>query len=365
LSLALPNGWLVDAPFTTPKDQNAQQEETMMRSLKSLIATAAVVTAFLLPGAAEAQIKERTLRFGQQNTAASPPGLGMARFAEIVAAKSGGKLNVRQFPGGQLGGDLQTLSAVQGGTVDFTVLNAGLLVGLDKRFAVLDFPFLFNSAEEADKIVDGPIGKKLLASLEDKGLVGLGYWELGFRNVTNSKLPITKIEDFKGIKLRVLQSPLFIDLFNTLGANTVPLPWPEVYPALEQKVVDGQENPFPTILGAKLNEVQKFVSETRHIYNAQSLLIAKKTWDDMSAEEKGIIQAAATEAGLFQRKTSRDAMAGALDQLKKSGMTHNTLADAEMNRIREAVKPVIAKYAKEVGEDLVKEVTDALAALRK
>jgi TRAP-type transport system periplasmic protein len=145
----------------------------------------------------------------------------------------------------------------------------------------------------------------------------------------------------------------------------VPLPFPELYSALEQKVVDGQENPFPTILGAKLNEVQKFVSETRHIYNAQSFLISKKTWDDMSAEEKKIIQDAANEAGAFQRKTSRDAMATALDTLKKSGMQHNTLAEAEMARIREAVKPVIAKYAKEVGEDLVKEMTDALASIRK
>lgn len=336
-----------------------------MRNLKALLASAALIGVALLPASAQAQVKERTLRFAQQNTAASPPGQGMAKFAEIVAAKSGGKLNVRQFPGGQLGGDLPTVSALQGGTVDFTVLNAGLLVGLDKRFAMLDFPFMFNSAEEADKIVDGAIGKKLFDGLTDKGLVGLAYWELGFRNVTNSKLPITKIEDFKGIKLRVLQSPLFIDLFNTLGANTVPLPWPEVYPALEQKVVDGQENPFPTILGAKLQEVQKFVSETRHIYNAQSMLISKKTWDDFSADEKKIIQDAALEAGLFQRKTSRDAMAGALDSLKKAGMTHNTLSEAEMARIREAVKPVIAKYAKEVGEDLVKEMTDALAAIRK
>ncbi|MGL5362832.1 MAG: TRAP transporter substrate-binding protein [Bosea sp. (in: a-proteobacteria)] len=336
-----------------------------MRQLTSLLASAAIFAAVLLPAQAQAQIKERTLRFAQQNVATSPPGLGMAKFAEIVAAKSGGKLNVRQFPGGQLGGDLPTLSAVQGGTIDITVLNAGLLVGLDKRFAALDLPFMFNSAEEADKIVDGPVGQKLLASLADKGLQGLGYWELGFRNVTNSKLPITKIEDFKGIKLRVLQSPLFIDLFNTLGANTVPLPWPEVYPALEQKVVDGQENPYPTILGAKLNEVQKFVSETRHIYNAQSLLISKKVWDDMSAEEKKIIQDAATEAGTFQRKTSRDAMATALASLKAAGMQHNTLSDAEMARIRKAVEPVVAKFAKDIGEDLVKEMTDALAALRK
>jgi tripartite ATP-independent transporter DctP family solute receptor len=260
---------------------------------------------------------------------------------------------------------LPTVSALQGGTVDFTVLNAGLLVGLDKRFAVLDFPFLFATPEEADAVVDGPVGTKLHASLADKGIVGLGYWELGFRNVTNSRLPITKLEDFKGLKFRVLQSPLFIDLFNTLGASAVPLPFPELYAALEQKVVDGQENPFPTILGAKLNEVQKYVSETRHVYNAQSFLISKKVWDDMSAEEKKIVTDASKEAQAYQRKASRDSMDSALADLKKGGMTHNAVAPAEMARIRDAVKPVIAKFAKEVGEDVVKEVNDALAAVRK
>lgn len=336
-----------------------------MRPIASLLASAALFGAVLLPAAVQAQIKERTLRFPFQNVADHPQGKGAAKFAEILKEKSGGKLNVRLFPGGQLGGDLQTVSALQGGTVDFTVLNAGLLVGLDKRFAVLDFPFLFGTPEEADAVVDGPVGTKLHASLADKGIVGLGYWELGFRNVTNSRQPITKIEDFKGLKFRVLQSPLFIDLFNTLGANAVPLPWPEVYAALEQKVVDGQENPFPTILGAKLNEVQKFVSETRHIYNAQSFLVSKKVWDDMSADEKKIVTDAAKEAQTFQRKVSRDAMASALEALKKAGMVHNVLAASEKARIREAVQPVVAKFAKEVGEDVVKEVNDALAAFRK
>lgn len=336
-----------------------------MTILKSLLASAALCIAAFAPMSAEAQIKERTLRFAYQNVADHPQGKGAAKFAELVGAKSGGKISVRTFAGGQLGGDLPTVAALQGGTIDLTVLNAGLLVGIDKRFAALDFPFLFNTPEEADKIVDGPIGQKLLASLNDKGLVGLGYWELGFRNVTNSKRPITKIDDFKGVKLRVLQSPLFIDLFTALGANTVPMPFPELYAALEQKVVDGQENPYPTILGAKFNEVQKYVSETRHIYNAQSVLISKKTWDDLSAEEKKIITEAADEARAFQRKTSREAMDGALAALKAGGMVHNTIEPAEMARIREAVKPVIEKFAKDVGEDLVKEITDGLAALRK
>jgi TRAP-type transport system periplasmic protein len=242
------------------------------------------------------------MRFATQNVATSPQGQGMARFAELVKTKSGGKLDIRTFPGGQLGGDLQNVSAVQGGTLDFVLLNSGLLVGIDKRFAALDLPFLFATPEEADKVVDGPIGERLHKNLEDKGLVGLAFWELGFRNVTNSKRPINKLEDFNGLKLRVLQSALFIELFNGLGANTVVMPFPEVHTALEQRVVDGQENPYPTILGGKLNEVQKFVSETKHIYNVQSLLVSKRLWDQLSSEERKILQESAREARDFQRK---------------------------------------------------------------
>ena len=332
-----------------------------MKALKiTLLATAAL----LVSQSAVAQISERTLRFAYQNVADHPQGKGVAKFADLAREKSGGKFNVRGFPGGQLGGDLQTVSALQGGTIDMTVLNAGLLVGLDKRFAVLDFPFLFAEPKEADAIVDGPIGAKLNAALPDKGLIGLGYWELGFRNVTNSKRPITKIEDFKGLKLRVLQSPLFIDLFSTLGANAVPLPFPELYAALEQKVVDGQENPVTTILGAKFNEVQKYVSETRHIYNAQSVLISKKTWDGLSGDEKKIIADSIKEATDYQRKTSREAMDTALASLKAAGMVHNLLDTAELNRIRTAVKPVLDKFGQEAGADFVAEVNAELAKLR-
>ena len=163
----------------------------------------------------------------------------------------------------------------------------------------------------------------------------------------------------------MLQSPLFIDLFNKLGANAVPLPFPEVYAALEQKVVDGQENPYPTILGAKLSEVQKYLSNTRHIYNAQAVLVSKKSWDGLSAEQKKVMSDSAIEAQAFQRKFSRDSMNAALDELKKSGMEVNDLAPAETNRLREAVQPVIEKFAKESGESVFAEIQAELARLRK
>jgi tripartite ATP-independent transporter DctP family solute receptor len=244
------------------------------------------------------------------------------------------------------------------------VLNAGLLSRNVKDFAVFDLPFLFNTPEEADTVADGPVGKKMFDKLQEKGLVGLGYFDLGFRNVTNSKRPISKLEDFGGIKLRVLQSPLFIDLFNTLGANTVAMPFPEVYTALEQKVIDGQENPFTVIRDSKFSEVQPYLSITRHVYNPQSVIMSKKTWDKLSADEKKIVQEAADEAEAYQRKLSREQAAKALEDLTKAGMKVNEIAPQEMARIRDKVKPVIDKYAKEVGEPLVAEVNAEIAKKR-
>jgi tripartite ATP-independent transporter DctP family solute receptor len=304
------------------------------------------------------------LKFAFQNVADHPQGQGAKKFAELVGQKTGGKLVVKLFPGGTLGGDLQTLSALQGGTVEITVLNAGLLSGIVKDFAVVDLPFMFNEAKEADAVVDGPVGQKLFAKLGEKNLVGLAYWDLGFRNLTNSKRPVAKMEDLQGLKIRVVQSPVLIETYNTLGANAVPMPFPEVYSALEQKTVDGHENPYTVILAAKINEVQKYLSNTRHVYNPQALLISKKTWDKLSADEKKAVQDAAKEATAFQRQLSRQQADVALDSLKKAGMQYNDISAAEIARMREKVKPVVDKFSKDVGEPLVKEVQAEIDKVR-
>jgi tripartite ATP-independent transporter DctP family solute receptor len=324
----------------------------------------AAVAALAVAGAS-AQIKERTLKFAFQNQSGHPQAQGAQKFADIVAEKSGKKITVKLFPGGTLGGDLQTVSALQGGTVEMTVLNAGILAAQVKEFAVLDFPFLFGNTQEADAVTDGPFGRKLLARLDDKGLHGLGYWDLGFRNLTNSKRPIAKAEDIAGLKIRVIQSPIYIDLFSALGANAVPLPFPELYSALDQKAVDGQENPNTTILASKFAEVQKHLTETRHIYNPQSLIISKKTWDGLSAEEKKIVTDAAAEATTFQRQASRGAADSALQALKQAGMTVTELPAAELAKLREKVKPVIEKQTAAVGEATVKELQSEIAKVRK
>lgn len=332
------------------------------RLLLAAIAAGAVCAG---AGSAFAQVKERTLKFAFQNQTGHPQAEGAQKFADLVAAKSGGKITVKLFAGGALGGDLQTVSALQGGTIELTVLNAGILSAQVKEFAAYDFPFLFNSGKEADAVTDGPFGQKLMGKLEEKGLHGLGYWDLGFRNLTNSRRPIVKADDIAGLKIRVIQSPIYIDMFSALGANATPLPFPELYPALDQKAVDGQENPNTTILSSKFAEVQKYITQTRHIYNPQALLISRKTWDGMSTDEKKIVSEAASESTAFQRQVSRNAADSALEQLRKAGMTVSELPPEEMARLRAKVKPVIDKYAASVGEGTVKEMMAEIDKVRR
>ena len=187
----------------------------------SRITTAGLATLALLLAAPvlSQDVKDRELKFSYVLTPETPLGLGAAKFAEIIQQKSGGKIKVKLFPGGSLGGDIAMISSLQGGLVDFTAVNAGLLYGQVKDYAVLDIPYLFNNVAEADAVVDGPVGKALIDQLPAKGLIGLAFWEYGFRNLSNSKRPVTKLEDLQGLKIRVVQAPIYIDTFNALGVQ--------------------------------------------------------------------------------------------------------------------------------------------------
>jgi TRAP-type transport system periplasmic protein len=329
----------------------------LSRSLRAAWASVFVASVLLQVGVGEAaDIKERSLKFSLASPQGQAPAFGAQKFAELVGQKSGGKITVRVFPGGVLGGDAVAISALQGGTLDLTVLATGLLVGHVKDYLIFDFPFVFRDAKEADAVVDGPIGKKLSDKLLEKGLIELAYWDLGFRVLSNSRRPVTKWEDIQGLKIRVLQVSIYIDLFNALGANAVPMPFPELYTAMETRTVDGQENPANGILFAKFNEVQKYLSLTRHTYNAMALLVSKKLWDQLSSDEQKILQDAANEAREYQRKVSREQDPEAIETLKKSGMQVNEISASELTRMQEKTKPVVDKYTKEVGEALVKEL---------
>ncbi len=335
----------------------------MKRLFVKTTLAALVLAAF---GSAFAQdIKERTLKFGLNGPEGHPAVAGMKKFADLVAAKSGGKIKVNLFLAGVLGSDQAITTSIQGGIVEMSVMNTGILASVAKELAIFDFPFLFANEKESDALVDGPVGRRLHAKLEDKGLVGLAYWELGYRQMTNSKRPLTKVEDIDGLKLRVIPNPINVAWVKALGANPTPMPFPEVYGGLESKAIDGQENPISVIAANKFWEVQKFIALTNHQYNPQSVIFSKKIWDTLSAAEKKIIDDSADEAAKFQREQSRAAVAANLELLKKNGMTVTQFPPAEVVKLREKMKPVIAEFSANVGAETVAEVTAELAKLRR
>jgi tripartite ATP-independent transporter DctP family solute receptor len=329
-----------------------------MRPLFNTTLACFIASGLLLLGGAgqAADIKERNLKVALVQARDHPQGLALEKFAEAVSKSSGGKIKIRIFADGTLGGDAAVISSLQGATIEMTLVATGLLTGHIKDFGIFDLPFLFNDYKEADAVLDGPIGKKLLDRLPEKGLVGLTYWDHGFRNLTNSRRRVDKPEDIRGLKIRVLQLPIHIDMFNMLGANAVPMPYPELYTALETRAVDGQENTFASIETSKLDEVQKYVSTTNHVYQPLVLLFSNKVWARLSNDERKVLLDAADEVQAEARRVSRDANAKALENLKAKGMIVTEISPDAIAQMREILKPVTDKHSKEFGEALVTEL---------
>ncbi len=312
--------------------------------------------AFLASGMAGAQIRERHLVLGIGLNEAHPQGLAVKYLADTLKKASGGRIQVALMASGSVGNDLTMIRDLQKGTLDMTSPDSSTLVGLNKGFGVINMPFLFEREEDADSLLDGTFGSQLLESLEEHGIIGLGWWENGFRSTTNNVRPINKAKDFEGIRLRVIQNPLFRDVFKTLGAEPVEMPFPEVFSGLRDKKVEGQENPVITIYSSKFFEVQKYLSLTRHIYSAWPLLISKKTWDDFSSEEQNLFRKAVREATLYERKTIRKAAAEAIGDLQKAGMVVNELTPATQAHFRQLLRPVNQEYRSEFGQKWIDEL---------
>lgn len=328
--------------------------------------TLAVATAvILLPFSAEAQVQERTIRWGHLNNTDHPVSMGVQKVAEILAAKSGGKLKIREFAASQLGNEMQEQSALRGGTQEMMSASTTSLASVVKEFGLLDFPFLVSTTEQADALVSGAFGKAMNETLPAKDLVALGYWGLGFRNTTNSKLPITKVEDFAGLKLRVIPNPVYLETFKAFKANPVPMNFGELYGALENKTVDGQENPYSVILSNKFFEVQKFVSATNHTFTQNIILVSKKFWDKLSPEEQKMLQDSVIEASTYQREQTRIAAEKALTELKAKGMAFNEIAPAEYARMQAATKDIATKFSAEFDPAKVKLFNEELERVRK
>jgi len=336
-----------------------------MKILRTLLLAAGLTAAAVVPAVQAQDVKPRLIRFGYGLSESSNQGRAVKFFAEELSKRSGGKLKMKGFGDASLGNDIQMQQTLIGGAQEMMVGSTATLVGIVKDFAVYDLPFLFNNEREADAVLDGPFGQKLMAKLEERGLVGLVYWENGFRNLTNSKRPVTKAEDLAGIKLRVMQNPVYIDMFNRFGANAVPLAFAELFTALETGTVDGQENPVTTIQSSKFYEVQKYLTISKHVYSPWIVLASKRWFDSLSNDERRIIREAAVASRDFERKDSRELSVQSVGFLKEKGMQINELSDAELNRMRELVKPAFDKYAAEGGADQLKDLQAEIAKVRK
>lgn len=292
-----------------------------------------------------------------------PQTLGARKFAELLTEQSNGEIEVQVFGNGVLGNDVNLASMLQAGTLEFNVPSTATLASLNPDFSVISLPFQFDDATQVDAVLDGPAGRTLLDSLADKGIVGLDYWDNGFRHITNSRHPVETADDIDGLKIRTMQNELYIDMFNGLGANAIPMPVNELFTALETRTVDGQENPFTVIDSKRFYEVQRYLSQTGHAYDAQVLIASKRFIDSLSEEQQQLVRDVSREAALYQRQVSRELNDTLLARLQDQ-MSINEVPLEERQLMRERLMPVIEEHRAEISEATLSAFDAALAESR-
>lgn len=322
---------------------------------------AAAFLAAASPAVLRAQPKPVVLRIGwtSGDGAQDPYAVGARAFQKALAARVGDRIDVQLYPNRAIGDERPLLDGMRLGTVDMGVITNAVIAQVEPAFQVNDMPFLFSSEEQAHRVLDGNVGAQLRTRLESKGVVPLGYMEGGFRHMINNVRPITKPEDLSGIKFRVLQSPIYIEMFRSLGGNAVPMAWGETFTAVQQGAIDGLEIPLGVIDQNKYYEVTKYLSLTGHIYSMIGLLIAKRSLDRLPAELKTAVTEAGAEATKAQRAANATAQATFRDNLAKQGMIINTVEDKAA--FRRGVLPMYESFRGQIGADIIR---DALAAVQ-
>lgn len=279
--------------------------------------------------------------------------LAAVKFKELTEKYTNGAVKVTIFPNATLGDERTLLERMKMGIVDAGIITNGPIINFVPRFGVIDLPFLFRSPEHAYKVLDGPIGQSLFADLEAQGWKGLAWAERGFRNLTNNRKPVQSPKDMEGLKIRVMQNPVYVDSFKALGANAVPMAWTEALTALQQKTIDGQENPLNVIVAFKLDESQKYMSITRHAYAPAPILMSMMTWKKLSAPQQEAVLKAAREAAQFERDFNNSSEAQWMKDLAAKGMVIST---PDLKPFLDSVKPVYDSYADKFGKDLINSI---------
>jgi TRAP-type transport system periplasmic protein len=279
-----------------------------------IAATFCVISAGVM---AQATVK---LTLGHGAAPGNPRHEAALKMAEVAKAKSNGRIEIQVSPSAQLGDDAAMVTAMRSGALDLSANSQGAVATTVPEYAAFGMPFLFADLPQAWKLLDGPLGKELAEKTAEKGLIVLGYWDNGIRHMSNSKKPLIKPDDLKGLKMRTPPDAVTVDIMQSLGAEAQQIKFSELYVALQQGVVDGQENPLMNIHASKLYEVQKFISLTGHKYEMTPLLMSKRSWDKLSDTDKKILQDAALEATALQRKLSRESDATLIADLKSKGV---------------------------------------------
>lgn len=322
-----------------------------MRTLKSLLLFLAVTLFAAAPAWGAV-----TLKAGHVLAPVHPYHVGMEKFAELVDAKTKGEVKVEVYHSAQLGNERELIEALQMGTTDICLISTAPMAGFSKDFLVFDLPYLFTSPEQAYEILDGPIGQATFEGIKKADLIGLAFWENGFRDITNSKREIKTPEDLKGLKIRTMENKIHMGTFRSLGADPTPIASGEVFTALQQQTVDGQENPLTGIFTSKYYEVQKYLSLTEHFYSPAPLLIGAEAWAKLDPDQQKAVQEAAIEARDFQRKFNQEEVAKAQKELEAKGMTITTVDKAAW---KAAMAPVYEEFKKEVGEERLNAILEA------
>ncbi|SES28039.1 DctP family TRAP transporter solute-binding subunit [Salipaludibacillus aurantiacus] len=310
--------------------------------------------------AAEANPDAKVIKFASTAAAGQPLSVGIDYFGELVEEKTGGSVVVENYTDGVLGGDMEMMDGLRAGTLEAASISTGPISSLSSRFAVFDLPFLFESDDVAFDVLDGPVGEGLLEDLEEIDMVGLGYWDNGFRYLTNNVREVTSVEDVEGLDIRLMEVPLHLDAWEQLGANPTPMAFTELFSALESGVVDGQEGTYPNMRYNQFHEVQEYFTDTGHIYSPTVLLISKSFWDDLTDEEQAALQEASDEARDYQRELAKEDNIES-HEIMAEYMTMTELTPEARQGFVDALSPIYEQYRDEIGPDLIDEVLEAVA----
>jgi TRAP-type transport system periplasmic protein len=280
---------------------------------------------------------------------------GMEKFQELVKEKSNGTIELEIFPNGSLGGERDMIEGLNVGSVDMVLTSTGPMSGFAPEVTVVDLPFLFENEEHAHKVLDGEIGDDLRSKVEKTMSVKtLAWWENGFRNVTTGKQAVEKPEDLKGIKIRTMENDIHMESFSAMGAQPTPMSFTELFTALQQGVIDAEENPVPVIMTSRFYEVQGHLTMTRHFYNPSLVLISPSKFDSLTDDQKKALEEAAVEAGKYERQVVQDMEKQYISELKEKGM--KVIEDPDLEPFKEAVKPVYEKYEPVFGKELIEKI---------